>query len=435
MKENSIIIVSIDERVAQALNELRMKFGDLYDIKKVTVSEMMRRTGLPRGKLRELKKNDFQPKPHGNTGKKREHTVLEGHDGKLNTLLAQGITNSDVLLSRIREDGYKGSLTTVKNYISANRNLVPAIRVTTAIPRGNRGRRYSTEEGEMFQMDWGFLKVENTLGEEYKVACLVIICHYCGLRYVEFFTNARQENLFIGMIHAFSVMGVPEVVLTDNMASVSNKKDANGFPIFNPNYDIFQKAIGFRTKLCKPYHPFTKGAAERLVKYVKGNFAAGRRFDNLNDLNSQALKWCYDKNSKLQKGKHVIPMNVHCDEESFKALPDGSVLFDYLAPARDISWDGFITYENRRYGVPLSYTKKTVRVERCKSELYIYDDVTHELVQTHEVDWSGHDHCCQGQWAEPEQPEEHETQAITTTISQESAPKALSRYEFDMEEN
>ena len=47
-----------------------------------------------------------------------------------------------------------------------------------------------------------------------------MICHACGKRYMEFFPNAKQENLFIGMIHAFGHMGVPQKVLTDNMKSI-----------------------------------------------------------------------------------------------------------------------------------------------------------------------------------------------------------------------
>ena len=49
--------------------------------------------------------------------------------------------------------------------------------------------------------------------------------------YVELFTNARQENLFIGMIHAFMYMGVPEYILTDNMKSVVIRRDYAGHPI------------------------------------------------------------------------------------------------------------------------------------------------------------------------------------------------------------
>ena len=96
---------------------------------------------------------------------------------------------------------------------------MPAKRQLVA-PQGNRGRRYSTEPGESYQMDWGFVDVEPENGDVWRAACFAMICHHCGERYVEFFPNAKQENLFIGMIHAFQRMGVPQYVLTDNMKSV-----------------------------------------------------------------------------------------------------------------------------------------------------------------------------------------------------------------------
>ena len=95
-----------------------------------------------------------------------------------------------------------GKLTIVKDYIAAHKYLLPAKRQQAA-PQGNRGRRYSTDPGETYQMDWGFTDVLDYNGQIYRVACFAMICHHCGERYIEFFPNAKQENLFIGMIHAF----------------------------------------------------------------------------------------------------------------------------------------------------------------------------------------------------------------------------------------
>ena len=67
-------------------------------------------------------------------------------------------------------------------------------------------------------MDWGFVQVDTNTDASYKVACFAMICHHCGERYIEFFPNARQENLFIGMIHAFTYMGIPRYILTDNLS-------------------------------------------------------------------------------------------------------------------------------------------------------------------------------------------------------------------------
>lgn len=71
-------------------------------------------------------------------------------------------------------------------------------------PQGNRGRRYSSDAGESYQMDWGFVNVDTGDGTSYKVACFAMIRHHYGERYIAFFPNAKQENLFIGMIHAFT---------------------------------------------------------------------------------------------------------------------------------------------------------------------------------------------------------------------------------------
>ena len=79
-------------------------------------------------------------------------------------------------------------------------------------------------------MDWGFVEVETGSGSIFKVACFAMICHCCGQRYMEFFPNAKQENLFIGMIHAFLYMGIPKYILTDNMKSVVIRRDDEGPP-------------------------------------------------------------------------------------------------------------------------------------------------------------------------------------------------------------
>lgn len=69
-------------------------------------------------------------------------------------------------------------------------------------------------------MDWGFTKVLDYDGSEYNAACFSMVCHHYSQRYVEFFPNAKREDLFSGMILAFGCMGIPKYVLTDNMKSV-----------------------------------------------------------------------------------------------------------------------------------------------------------------------------------------------------------------------
>ncbi len=84
------------------------------------------------------------------------------------------------------------------------------------------------------------------------------------------------------------------------MKSVVIKRDQEGNPVWNRDYEQFMKFVGFQTKLCKPYHPFTKGKVERLIQFVKDNFLAGKTFWNVTDLNESSLEWCSKQNSKYR---------------------------------------------------------------------------------------------------------------------------------------
>lgn len=410
--------------LSQALELIKSREGKTYDIEKVNLAELQRLTGITRAKLRRLKKNGFVEKENGNKGKKANDTVLSGYTSVLDNFLRSNLTNSQVCYERLFELGYKGSWSTVRAYIARHKDLIPAARQIVT-PQGNRGRRFSTEPGQSYQMDWGFVNVLSENGDIIRAACFAMICHHCGQRFIEFFPNAKQENLFIGMLHAFKYMGIPKTVLTDNMKSVVIKRDSDGRPIWNHDYEVFMKVVGFETRLCKPYHPFTKGKVERLVQFVKGHFLAGRTFMNVTDLNEQALNWCNSQNSAYHKALDMIPNEVHWEKCGKFAveLKKREELFVYLCPARRISFDGFVNYEGRRFGVPYTYTKKTVHVYRHGNELLIYSEDMKQKLATHEVTWSRRDSYCKDQYANPEQPEEFPTANIKTLIEQIAQPQ------------
>ena len=66
----------LNERITQALNEMKSELGDKFDLEKINLAELERRTGITRGKLRRIKAAGFVDKPHGLTGRKAVVTVL-----------------------------------------------------------------------------------------------------------------------------------------------------------------------------------------------------------------------------------------------------------------------------------------------------------------------------------------------------------------------
>lgn len=86
------------------------------------------------------------------------------------------------------------------------------------------------------------------------------------------------------------------------------------------------RTVGFDTKLCKPRHPFTKGAVERLIRFVKENFLSDRAFCNVTDLNWQALEWCNAQNGIYHRAVDGVPQQNHdaaCSSH-LRRLPDSN---------------------------------------------------------------------------------------------------------------
>lgn len=424
--------------IAQAIEEMKREQGNSFSLERINLAELERRCGISRGKLRRLKRNGFQDLPRATRGSKHKTTKLSGYTGMIDALLKQGIKNSSVILERLRQAGFEGGATIVKEYIAAHKHLIPAKRQQVA-PQGNRGRRYTTAPGEAFQMDWGFTDVLDYDGRSFRVACFTMICHHCGQRYVEFFPNARQENLFIGMVHAFQYMGIPRFVLTDNMKSVVLHRDLEGHPVWQKDYEAFMKTVGFETKLCKPRHPFTKGKVERLIRFVKENFLVDRVFSNITDLNWQALDWCNRQNNVYHRAIDGVPQQIHMEKCAalLRELPKTDAVRFYLCPERKISFDGFVNYEGRRFGVPYSYPGATARISRSGDTLYIYSADLRILLVTHNVTWSRKDSFCEGQYEELPQPEEQPTMPVKTQILRLPKPQgdlSFAKFDFDEEE-
>ena len=397
----------LQEIIDAALREMAAEEGDGFDPQACNLAEFCRRTGLTRSRARTVRAHGFRALPHGNSGRRAAPGVLAGHTGLVDDLLRKGVTNSQVIFERLLGQGYAGGLTTVKTYIAAHRDLVPAKR-RQAAPQGCRGQRFRTAPGEAYQMDWGFVAVERPGGERARIACFAMVCHHCGGAHVEFFPNARQENLLIGMLHAFSALGVPATVLTDNMKSVVVRRDADGRPVWQADYAEFMGVVGFRTRLCRPRHPYTKGKVERLVRFVKGNFLAGRSFTDLDALNREAALWCAEQGGRWRRPAACVPMREHeaaCSANT-RPLEVTAEVERYLCPRRKISFDGFVSFEGHRYGVPYWYVRRECRVNREGRVVHIYsDDLSRELV-AHAVG-TGADSWCEGQWeTSPAQPEE-----------------------------
>ena len=159
MYANASVEITMEEKhndlteiIAHALNEMKREMGEKFNPDKVNLAELERRAGISRAKLRRIKKSGFIDLPHALAGRKAEHTLLTGFTGIIDELLRKGITNSSLCYDRLKENGFQGGLTIVKDYISKHKKLVPPKR-QLVVSQGSRGQRYHTAPGESYQMD------------------------------------------------------------------------------------------------------------------------------------------------------------------------------------------------------------------------------------------------------------------------------------------
>ena len=118
-------------------------------------------------------------------------------------------------------------------------------------------------------------------------------------------------------------------------------------------------------------------------------------------------------------------------------VPEIEAVRFYLCPERKISFDGFVNYEGRRFGVPYSYPSAIARVERSGDLLRIYSADLKVLLATHAVTWSRTDSLCKGQYETLEQPEEFPTAPVQTQIlhlPKRSQDLSFAKFDFDKED-
>ncbi len=173
---------------------------------------------------------------------------------------APDVIPATVLLREIRQRGYDGGYTQLKEFV---RGLRPA-------PRPDPVVRFETDPGCQMQADWA------TIGHgRDKLRVFVATMGYSRAAYVEFCDNEKLATLIQCHENAFSFFGgVPREVLYDNMKTVVLERNAYGRNVhrFNPGFLDYAKHAGFMTRLCRPYRAKTKGKVERFIGYVKRSF-------------------------------------------------------------------------------------------------------------------------------------------------------------------
>lgn len=165
-----------------------------------------------------------------------------------------------VLLGEIREQGYEGGITMLKEHIKAYK---PVTREDPVV-------RFETEPGEQMQVDFTTITHFGI-----RVKAFVATLGHSRASFVRFTSTERQEDWIDGLEQAFEYFGgVPKEVLFDNAKAIMIERDAYGPGEHRWNTALLAtaKRYNFKPRACRPYRAKTKGKVERFNAYLKSSF-------------------------------------------------------------------------------------------------------------------------------------------------------------------
>lgn len=186
-----------------------------------------------------------------------------------------------VLLREIRELGYAGGISILKEFVAERKGE----QVKQVI------ERFETLPGRQAQLDWGECGVITENDIRKKLYVFVLVLGYSRMMFARFTTSMKQPVLLACLREAFERLGVPKELLVDNMKTAVDKHVLGEGVRFNSAFLDFCEHYETLPVACPPYWPRAKGKVESGVKYLKGSFLTGREFTDLNDLNGQLDTW------------------------------------------------------------------------------------------------------------------------------------------------
>jgi transposase len=283
------------------------------------------------------------------------------------------------IYQRIREQGFDGSYTIVKQYVRKIRPYRPQAFL-----------KLSFAPGECAQVDWGsFGSVP--VGETIRrLSFFVMVLCYSRMMYVEFTVSQTMEHFLACHQNAFDFFGsVPGKIMVDNLKSAVLTRIIGQAPVFNPKYLEFADHHGFSIVACNVGKGNEKGRVENGVGYVKKNFLAGLDIPSFAAINPAARQWLDTiANVRVHGETHKQPITLF-EEERAALLPLPENPFDIatVSPVRASS-QFRITVDTNRYSVPAEYAGAGLTLKTYPDRLCVYCD--EKLIARHARSYERH---------------------------------------------
>lgn len=249
--------------------------------------------------------------------------------------------------------------------------------------------RLRTLPGEEAQVDWAcFGKIKIGKAER-KLYAFVMVLSWSRQIFLQYYLNQGTANFQRGHIAAFEFFGkaVPRKILYDNCKVVVRERIGPAI-IYNPELLALAAHYRFQPLPVAPYAPEQKGKVERGIRYVRSSFWSARSWKDLDDLNTQAIKWClteaanrrWTQDPKLNVGEAFERERTHLIAQPEVPYP----VYD----RKDVSVGKtpYVRYDGNFYSIPPTHVKSKLTVFATLETVKICDGMDEVAVHKRSFD-------------------------------------------------
>ena len=351
------------------------RIRDCRDRQGLTITQIASTLGLHRETVAKwLARSRYErPRPS------KRSSLLDPFKGRITRLLDTHPYSAQQIFQRLREEGYGGGVTILRDYVRLIRP--PKLPVYLKL---------HFAPGECAQVDWGAFGTVAVGNTRRRLSFFVIVLAYSRLMYVEFTVSQTMEHFLSCHENAFRAFGgVPSKIMVDNLKSAVLQRLAGVAPVFNARYADFARHHGFSIAPCNVARANEKGRVESGVGYVKKNFLRGLELTEFGAIQAAAKVWLDTiANVRIHGETHQRPVDLFAQEQAH-LQPLNENRYDVARTATARASSQFrITLDVNRYSVPSAYAHRRLTVKAYPDRVCIYFDA--ELIARHARSYARH---------------------------------------------
>lgn len=288
---------------------------------------------------------------------------LDPFKGSIIRMLETHPYSAAQILQKIREEGFAGGYTILKDYVRSVR------------PRKSPAfLKLSFAPGECAQVDWGSFGTIRVGESSRRLSFFVMVLCYSRMIYLEFTVSQTMEHWLACHQNAFGAFGsVPQKIMVDNLKSAVLNRIIGQAPVFNPRYLDFANHYGFKIAPCGVGKGNEKGRVENAVGYVKKNLLAGLdlpQFDAMATLSRQWLETI--ANVRIHGETRRRPIDMFPEEKpSLLPLPPHPYDPGTITQMRASS-QFRVNVDSNHYSVPAEYAGSSLTLKIYPDRICIY---------------------------------------------------------------